>query len=48
LNGSLTLREHPSDIVRLTCKKCGQAGRYRKQNLIGGFSVCIAMSAFGP
>jgi hypothetical protein len=34
LNGSLTLLEHPGDMVRLSCEKCGRAGKYRKENLI--------------
>ena len=34
MNGSLQLREFPGDIVRLSCKKCGRWGQYRKQKLI--------------
>lgn len=34
MNGSLTLAEHPGDLVRLTCEKCGRAGQYRKAKLI--------------
>jgi hypothetical protein len=33
-NGSLQLREYPTDLVRLACEKCGRSGQYRKQNLI--------------
>ena len=32
--GSLQLRDYPSEIVRLSCEKCGRAGQYRKQTLI--------------
>ena len=39
MNGSLTLREHLGAIVRLTCEKCGRAGRYRKQTLIERFGA---------
>ena len=31
---SLRLREYPSEIVRLSCSKCGRAGQYRKEKLI--------------
>jgi len=34
MSGSLQLYEYPSDIVRLSCPKCGRAGQYRKQKLI--------------
>ena len=34
MNGSLTLHEHPGELVRLACGKCGRAGQYRKQTLI--------------
>jgi len=32
--GSLLLREYPTDLVRLSCEKCGRSGQYRKQKLI--------------
>ena len=34
MNGSLTLCEHPGELVRLRCEKCGRAGQYHKQTLI--------------
>jgi hypothetical protein len=34
MTGSLQLRDYPSEIVRLSCEKCGRAGQYRKQTLI--------------
>ena len=30
----LRLHEYPGDLVRLSCKKCGRSGQYRKQKLI--------------
>ena len=34
MTGALQLRDYPSEIVRLSCEKCGRAGQYRKQTLI--------------
>jgi hypothetical protein len=34
MTGSLTLCDHPGDIVRLSCERCGRTGQYRKKNLI--------------
>jgi hypothetical protein len=31
---SLKLRDHPGDVVRLSCAKCGRQGQYRKGKLI--------------
>jgi hypothetical protein len=39
MNGSLTLAEHPGDLVRLTCEKCRLAGQYRKAKLIERFGA---------
>jgi hypothetical protein len=39
MTGSLSLREHPADLVRLSCPKYGRAGQYRKQNLIERFGA---------
>ena len=33
-NGSLSLAEYPTDMVRLKCNKCNRAGQYRKATLI--------------
>jgi hypothetical protein len=40
--GSLQLYEYPTDVVRLSCAKCGRAGQYRKQNRIARYNpdVC--------
>jgi len=43
MTGSLTLRDHPGELVRLACAKCWRAGRYRKQTLIEQFGVDIAL-----
>ena len=37
MNGSLTLTEHPGEIVRLDCERCGRSGQYRKRKLIERF-----------
>ena len=42
-NGSLELYEYPTDVVRLSCAKCGRAGQYRKQNLIERYGAGIQM-----
>ena len=39
MNGSLKLREHPGDLVRLTLDKCRRAGQYRKAKLIERFGA---------
>ena len=41
MTGSIKLRDHPSDMVRLTCDRCGRTGQYRKQNLIAQFGADI-------
>ena len=33
-NDSLRLSEYPTELVRLSCEKCGRSGQYRKQKLI--------------
>ena len=43
MNGSLTLSEHPGDLVRLRCEKCGRAGRYRKRALIERYGSDIRL-----
>jgi hypothetical protein len=43
MNGSLTLRDHPTDMVRLSCDRCGRAGQYRKEKLIVQFGPEIAL-----
>ena len=39
MNHSLKLSEYASEIVRLTCEKCGRSGQYRKQKLIGRYDA---------
>jgi hypothetical protein len=34
MTGSITLRDHPGDTVRLSCEKCGRRGQYPKGKLI--------------
>ena len=41
--GSLQLHEHPVDVVRLSCQKCGRAGQYPKQNLIERYGANIRL-----
>lgn len=37
MTGSIKLRDHPSDVVRIVCEKCGRSGQYRKQNHISQY-----------
>ena len=41
--GSRQLNEYPTDVVRLSCAKCGRAGQYQKQNLIEKFGADIRL-----
>ena len=43
MTGSLRLREHPADMVRLLCGKRGRSGQYRKQNLIEPYGADIRL-----
>jgi hypothetical protein len=43
MTGSIQLRDHPGDMVRLACEKCGRMGQYRKENLIAQFGPDIAL-----
>jgi hypothetical protein len=43
MTGSLTLREYPTEMVRLACERCGRAGQYRKESLIAQFGPDIAL-----
>ena len=38
-NGSLSLIEYPSPMVRLKCEKCGRSGQHRKATLIKKYSA---------
>ena len=41
--GSLQLRDHPGDVVRLSCERCERVGQYHKENLIAQFGSDIAL-----
>jgi hypothetical protein len=41
--GSLQLNEYPTDLVRLSCEKCGRARQYRKRNLIARYGADIRL-----
>ena len=43
MTGSIKLCDHPDDIVRLSCDRCGRMGQYRKESLIAQFSPDIAL-----
>ena len=43
MNGSLQLREHPDDLIRIACEKCGRTGQYRKAKLIERFGSDIRL-----
>jgi len=43
VGGALQLRDYPSDIVRLSCEKCGRSGQYRKQKLIDRYGADIRL-----
>jgi hypothetical protein len=43
MTGSLSLREYPADVVRLSCAKCGRSGQYRKQTLIERYGADIRL-----
>ena len=43
MNGSLTLAEHPGELVRLHCEKCGRTGQYHKQTLIERYGPDIRL-----
>ena len=43
MTGSLQLHDYPSEIVRLSCEKCGRAGQYRKQTLIERYGADIRL-----
>jgi len=43
MSGSLQLRDYPSDIVRLSCAKCGRSGQYRKRKLIERYGADIRL-----
>ena len=43
MTGSIKLRNHPDEMVRLACDRCGRAGQYRKENLLAQFGPDIAL-----
>ena len=43
MTGSLTLADHPGDIVRLACERCGRTGQYRKATLIERYGADVRL-----
>jgi hypothetical protein len=43
MTGSLTLLDHPAEIVRLECARCGRSGQYQKRTLVERFGPDIAL-----
>ena len=41
--GSFQLRDYPTELVRLSCEKCGRSGQYRKQKLIERYGADIRL-----
>jgi len=41
--GSLQLHEYPTELVRLSCEKCGRAGQYQKRNLVERYGADIRL-----
>jgi hypothetical protein len=41
--GSLSLAEYPTALVRLKCDKCGRSGQYRKATLIKKYGADIPL-----
>jgi len=41
MTDSLQLRDHPAEMVRLSCAKCDDPGQYRKQTLIERYGADI-------
>jgi hypothetical protein len=42
-NGSLSLAEYPTAMVRLKCSKCGRSGQYRKTTLIEKYGTDVPL-----
>jgi hypothetical protein len=42
-SGSLTLSEHPSDLVTIVCERCDRRGRYHRHKLIQRFGPDAAL-----
>jgi hypothetical protein len=47
MNGALTLREYPHDVVRLACDKRGRQGQYWKQSLLFRFGADKSLPDLG-
>jgi hypothetical protein len=43
MTGSLKIRDHPTEMVRIACEKCGRTGQYHKEILIAQFGPDIAL-----
>ncbi len=42
-DGSLSLAEYPSAMVRLQCAKCGRSGQYRKATLTQKYGADVPL-----
>ena len=38
-----SLAEHPGDMVRLVCDRCGRRGQYRKETLLARYGADIVL-----
>ena len=43
MTGSIKLRDHPGDTVRVVCDKCGRRGQYPKVKLIAIYGPDITL-----
>jgi hypothetical protein len=43
MSGALTLETYPFDTICIECRKCGRAGRYRRETLQSRFGDKAAM-----
>jgi hypothetical protein len=43
MNGALSLRDYPADLLRLACDKCGRKGQYQKASLIARYGADIPL-----
>ena len=44
MTGSIKLRDYKTEMVRLSCDRCGRIGQYRKENLVAEFGPDIALA----
>ena len=43
MTGCIKLRDHPGDVVRIACEKCGRHGQYPKRKLIAVYGHDIPL-----